>query len=175
MAQPRLCTGPRHDVKRDMDTKARRAAHARAWEVCTSRITRFVADEIHRPAMRLLEEIASGAKRGPGELMEQTILVAREHKAEVDAIAPLAALANRLGYALAPLDHGDGRPDVIEATAEAGKEFGEAAGALLEAGRDLRNPLKRESARREALEAIAALHKAVGEMDDTAPQSPTVA
>lgn len=88
------------DAKRDSERLARRRAHAAAFEAATERITRHVAHEVGKPGMRLLEEIADGTKRGPGEMLEQIIEVARDHKAEADAIAPVVVLALRLGYSL---------------------------------------------------------------------------
>lgn len=158
----------RPNEKRDMQVETRRAEHARAWAACTERITRFVSDEIHKPGMRLIEEIASGAKRGPGEVIEQVVVVARRHKDEVDAIAPVRELARRLGYALTPASaEDDGEVDITGAAAVAGREFGESVAALLDAARDgLRNPVKRDKARRETHEAIAALYAALHEVDE---------
>jgi len=100
MGTPRLSTGPRVDGQRDSDRRARRAAHSRAFEAATERITRHLVAEIGKPGMRLLEEIADGKKRGPAEVLEQIVDVARDHKVEADAIAPVLVLAQRLGYEL---------------------------------------------------------------------------
>lgn len=100
MGTPRL---PVHapEAKRASERHARRSAHAAAFLQATSRITRHLVAEIGKPGVRLLEEIADGAKRGPAEVLEQVIDVARDHKPEADAIAPIVVLARRLGYALA--------------------------------------------------------------------------
>lgn len=100
MGTPRLCTGPRAEGKRDSEAKARRREHAAAFEASTYRITRHIADEIRKPGMRLLEEIGAGAKRGPGEVIEEIVAVSRDHKPEHDAIAIGRTLMHRLGYGI---------------------------------------------------------------------------
>ncbi len=99
MGSPRLLVHV-HDAKRATERQARRVAHAEAFHQATSRITRHLVADIGKPGVRLLEEIADGAKRGPAEVLEQIIDVARDHKPEADAVAPVVALARRLGYAL---------------------------------------------------------------------------
>lgn len=147
----------RPDPKRDSERETRRAVHASAWEAATGRITRHVVAEIGKPGMRLLEEIADGKKRGPAEVIEQVVDVARDHKSEIDAVAPVRALAHRLGYELAPLVPIVGELPVDAAAARAGKEFGDAIGAAIHAGRREFNASP-AAAEREIAEAIAALH-----------------
>lgn len=119
------------DEKRDSAEKARRREHATAWQRATGRIGRFIADEIIKPGMRLLEEIASGAKRGPAEVLEQVVLVAREHKCEADAIAPVQTLCRRLGYEMTPMVQQAAHGDLVGASADAGKEWSEGLAAAL--------------------------------------------
>lgn len=94
----------RPDAKRDQLRATRRAQHASAFHLASDRITRFLVAEIGKPGVRLLEELGDGTKRGPAEVLEQIVEVARRHKPEADAIAPVAVLACRLGYDLAPQD-----------------------------------------------------------------------
>jgi hypothetical protein len=103
MTAPRLPVF-RGDGKRDSEAKARRREHAAAFATTTGRITRHVVDAIHKPGMRLLEEIASGAKRGPGEVIEQLVTVARDHKPEHEALAVARVLMNRIGYGIFAVD-----------------------------------------------------------------------
>lgn len=166
MSVPRLHVH-RPDAKRESDARARRREHADAFAVATGRITRHVTDVVGKPGMRLQEEIGSGSKRGPFELAELLVEVAREFKPEADAAAPLRVLARRLGYDLVPAREGDGEADVVSASADAGKEFGEALGAALALVRSrfLTIPA-RDRARREIAEAQDALHRVAGEVEE---------
>jgi hypothetical protein len=168
MSVPRLPVA-RPDGKRESERKARRRAHAEAFVTATGRITAAVMDEVGKPGMRLLEEIGSGAKRGPAELLEQIVEVAREHKPEADAAAPLRVLARRLGYDLVPLAavEPDGVADVVGACADVGKETSDVLAACLElARRPFLTPAMRDRARREIPEAFAALHRLAGEVEE---------
>lgn len=158
----------RADVQRDSAEKARRSDHAAAFATCTGRINRHVADVVRKPGMRLLEEIGTADKRGPAELLEQIVEVAREHKPEADAAAPLRVLARRLGYDLVPLAaEPDGTADVVAACADVGKETSDVLAACLElARRPFLTIALRDKARREIPEAFAALHKLAAEVEE---------
>lgn len=151
----------RPSVQRDMQRDTRRAQHAAAFVAATERITRHIAEEIGKPGMRLLEEIGHGEKRGPAEVLEQIIVVARDHKGESAAIAPLRVLARRLGYDLAPV--GDGQParrDVVASSSEALAEVGEAVTAALQAAADgTVEPHEAAAVEQEIVEAIERLHR----------------
>lgn len=169
--------------KRDIARKTRRDDHAEALERAIGRICRHVAEDIGL-SMRSLEEQAAGDKRGDGERLEIVVAVAREHKSEADAIAPVAVLARRLGYDLAPLACAADQPDIVAAAAVAGKELSEALGAALEVARmQAIRQVQRASmdprgvavAVREIHEAIAALHALAREIQECVAVHVTVA
>lgn len=165
MSSPRLGVY-RPDEKRDTQVKTRRRAHAAAFVVGTERITRHIAEEIGRPGMRLLEEIGHGEKRGPAEVLEQIVSVARDHKDEAHAIAPVRVLAARLGYDLAPqVSGGVVRRDVVETSSAALAEVGEAVRAALLAARDGRvSRAEGDHVETEIEHAIEQLHRLKREM-----------
>lgn len=160
----------RPDEKRDMQRQTRRAEHAAAFVAATERITRHIAEEIGRPGMRLLEEIGHGEKRGPAEVLEQIVQVARDHKPEGAAIAPLRVLARRLGYDLAPVGAGQPvRRDIVAAASKALAEAGEAITETLAAvGDGSVSPAEAASVDREIEEAIEELHRLRGEVSASA-------
>lgn len=171
MPAPRL---PVHqpEAKRDNDRKARRREHAAAFAVAIWRITRHLVGEIGKPGMRLLEEIADGTKRGPAEVLEQIVSVARDHKDEADAMAPVRVLAHRLGYDLAPLLLVAGDLGVDGAAAEAGREFAEAVSAALDCGRKRFAAISAGEVESEIAEAIHALHRLRRELQKDEPPQP---
>lgn len=152
-------------VQRDMERNSRRREHAAAFETATGRISRYVAEEVGL-SMRALEEVAHADKRGDAERLEIVIDVARDHKPEADAVAPVRVLARRLGYDLAPTPSAASQGvEVVGVCAAAMAEVGGAIAAALAAVADGR--VTAVEARRTLTEidqAIAQLHKLRGEI-----------